>query len=82
MGINVNDLPLAVRKRLAEQIDDARVKGTKPKKSRAGTSQNEECPGHCAACGEKFPKYGTDTNPAGFPQHARTTGHLRWVIDT
>lgn len=68
MGVNLNDLPPAVRERVLGQ---AKVK-PRAKKSRAGVGDGQPCPGSCS-CGEAFEKY------TAWERHW-SYGH-RWIID-
>jgi hypothetical protein len=68
VGVNLNDLPPAMRERVLAQA------GEKPraKRSRAGVGDGQPCPGRCS-CGEEFPKY------TAWERHW-SYGH-RWIID-
>jgi hypothetical protein len=67
--LRADQLPASVRKK-----HGLNTKGGRSKPSRAGTSDNVPCPGHCA-CGEPFP------TARAWEHHADTTGHTRWAID-
>lgn len=70
MSVNADDLPPKIRRRLG-----LTSKGrTRPAPSRAGTSTNTPCPGHCG-CSRPFP------SAAAWERHAARTGCTMWKID-
>jgi hypothetical protein len=75
--IRAEDLPPAVRKRIEAQTGQRISSRTRPKKSRAGTSENAGGAGRCG-CGERFERYAMWLKHRG---ESGVSGHGRWEID-
>lgn len=73
MGINLDDLPAAVRDRVLAQTGEPQ---RRTKASRAGTGAGAPCPGRCW-CGEEFP------SATRWEAHSKAAGpgHRIWSID-